>query len=155
MKTEYILGIAEALDLKSEVFDFIQEHVMCYDNIKSIGILVEDWYEQQGFYEHGEKVIALMQHLDESYADCNEYVVTGRWKVLTDSEAEEAWNTTTDDYIEECILPEMPDRHHQYYDSEKFKRDARIDGRGVLAPEDGCEYEEYVGGTYYFLYQQN
>ena len=52
------------------------------------------------------------------------------WLVLDDSEADERWEEELDWYIEECIMPEIPKYLQWYFDEEKWKNDARNDGRG-------------------------
>lgn len=78
-----------------------------------------------------------------------------KWLVYTDEEADDAWEEELDNYIEEYILPEIPESYRYYFDDEKWKRDARMDGRGhSLSHHDGVEHEESVNGTYYYLYRQ-
>ena len=76
--------------------------------------------------------------------------------VLTDDEADEKWDEELDYYLEECIYPEIPEHLRGYFDDEAWKEDARMDGRGhTLSSYDGCEYEEKINGTWYFIYRQN
>ena len=76
--------------------------------------------------------------------------------VVTDSEADDLWEEDLDNYIEECVLCELPERYQMYFDNEAFKRDCRYDGRAhSLARYDGNEYEERVNGTTYYIYRQN
>lgn len=79
----------------------------------------------------------------------------GEYMVLTDSEAEDAFDAELESYIDECVLTEMPEQYHQYFDREKWKRDAQMDGRGCLASYDGEEREEQVDGHWYFIYRVN
>ena len=76
--------------------------------------------------------------------------------MLTDDEADDRWEEELQMYIDECIIPELPDFAARYFDEEAWKRDARFDGRGhSIARYDGCENEEEVNGTWYFIYRQN
>lgn len=114
-----------------------------------------------------EKILALAQHLeiardDEdiltiSDAGDNRYQYGHReYLVLTDSEADDAWDKELENYIEECILPELPEHLQSYFDNEAWKRDARIDGRGhSLSPYDSNEYDATVEGTDYYIYRLN
>lgn len=79
------------------------------------------------------------------------------WRVLTDAEADAAWDADLENYIDECIIPELPENMVQYFDSEKWKRDARMDGRGhSLSGYDGNEYEaEGPDGVTYYIYRMN
>lgn len=74
--------------------------------------------------------------------------------VVTDDEAEELWEQDLENYLEECIYPEIPEIARNYFDAESWKRDARYDGRAhSLARYDGNE--EYItvyyndGGTFF------
>jgi hypothetical protein len=76
------------------------------------------------------------------------------YMVLTDSEADDAEDEALNNYLEECVYPELPDHLSCYFDDEAWKRDARMDGRGhLLATYDGNEYEETVEGTTYYIYR--
>jgi hypothetical protein len=81
----------------------------------------------------------------------------GEYRVLTDSEADEAADLELEDYIEECILPECPTVVAQYFDRDSWKRDALLsDGRGhTIASYDGAEECETVDGVDYFIYRVN
>lgn len=72
--------------------------------------------------------------------------------VLTDEEADEEEDRQLDNYIDECL--EIPNNIRPYFDEESWKQDARMDGRGhILSSYDGCEYEEEVEGTHYYIYR--
>ena len=112
-----------------------------------------------------EKIQALAQNLDlteeekeEIREESNSLFVYGdqEYNVYTDEEADEAWEEELNMYIDECILPEIPDYLRNYFDEEAWKSDARIDGRGhAIARYDGYEDFEEVEGTYYYIYRQN
>ena len=97
------------------------------------------------------------QELRESSYDENiiEYY-NEEYEVLTDSEADDRWDDELNNYIDECILPELPDHLQNYFDEEEWKRDARFDGRGhAISRYDGREEEIKINGTWYFIYRQN
>jgi hypothetical protein len=76
--------------------------------------------------------------------------------VLTDSEADDKWEESLNSYLEECIYPELTGVLCNYFDDEKWKKDARYDGRGhSLSTYDGNEYEELVNGTTYYIFRIN
>lgn len=78
------------------------------------------------------------------------------YEVLTDEEADQRWEEELDSYIEDCILPELPERMRFYFDDERWKRDARFDGRGhSIARFDGEENEETIDGETFYIYRQN
>lgn len=72
----------------------------------------------------------------------------GDYSVLTDSEADDAWEESIDNYIDECILPELPLSYRGYFDRKQFHYDAQMDGRAhSLSMYDGIEHE--LEGDYY------
>jgi hypothetical protein len=84
--------------------------------------------------------------------------------VLTDEEADEKWEESLDNYIEECITPEIDKiaegqgnlSYYIKFDKEMWKRDARFDGRGhSLSSYDGNENEETVNGQTFYIYRLN
>lgn len=79
---------------------------------------------------------------------------TSDWLVYTDSEADDAWDESLENYIDECL--EIPASMRNYFDRESWKSDARMDGRGhCLSGYNGHEEEQQVNGTTYYLYRQN
>jgi hypothetical protein len=68
---------------------------------------------------------------------------SGTWRVLTDDEADKAM----EDCLEEALQDEemVPGSDSPYFDRERWKSDARQDGRGhCLSSRDGEENEETV-----------
>ena len=58
-------------------------------------------------------------------------------------------------YIEESVLPEIPEYLQPYFDEERFKDDCKQDGRGhSLNHYDGNELEIEFDGTNYYAYRQ-
>jgi hypothetical protein len=107
-----------------------------------------------------EAIEALARHLECEVDDLSEerhecYGMTvyshgnAEYAVGTDSEADEAWDQSLDSYIDDCIMPEIKDKTlARYFDTEAWKSDARMDGRGhSLASYDGDEIE--LDGDFY------
>jgi hypothetical protein len=92
---------------------------------------------------------------DDKQVDVEEYDErTSDWLVYTDSEADDAWDESLENYIDECL--EIPQSMRNYFDRESWKSDARMDGRGhCLSGHNGHEEEQQVNGTTYYLYRQN
>ncbi len=66
-----------------------------------------------------------------------------RYIVATDSEADDLWDEDLDNFINECVLSELPERYRDFFDRERFKEYCRSDGRAhTLARYDG--HENYV-----------
>ena len=94
-----------------------------------------------------------LDNIIEDYNNTYSYG-NGEYLVLTDSEADEEEDERLNNYLEECIMPEIPEHLQNYFDDEAWKRDARMDGRGqIISTYDGCEYEETVEGTTYYIYR--
>ena len=73
-----------------------------------------------------------------------------------DDEANEAWDESLDSYLDECVLHDLPELAQSYFDREKWKRDARHDGRGhSLNSYDGSEYEVEMAGKTWLIYRTN
>ncbi len=107
---------------------------------------------------------ALAQHLDEkldalevsSYSDTTFEDGRAEYMVLTDDEADEKWDEYLENYIDECILYELPENLRFYFDREAWKSDARIDGRAhCLSIYDGNEWDEEVDGETFYIYRTN
>lgn len=109
------------------------EHLECEPDEVSVGVSGPLYGEGQG-YEYGRE----------------------EWAVLSEEEAEAAWEESLDNYLDECILPELAEPMRTYFDRDAWKRDARHDGRGhCLSGYDGNEHEVHLAGTWYFLYRLN
>ena len=76
------------------------------------------------------------------------------YAVMTDREANQAWDEALDSYIDECM--EIPESVLPYFDDEKWKRDAKMDGRGhSLNFYDGGEEEANINDVDYYIYRRN
>lgn len=109
--------------------------------------------------DNEEKKLALAKHLecepDELTEESSDHygmaiysLGSQEYSVGTDDEADSAWDQELDNYIEECIEPELEKvavgnlAAYIKFDSEMWKRDARHDGRGhTLSRYDGEEIE--------------
>lgn len=116
-----------------------------------------DEYTEEEIAE--EKQSAIDEIKDELNSITNEYDNTysyysEEYIVATDEEADEIADEYLDNYIDECL--EIPDNIRPYFDEEKWKNDARMDGRGhIISTYDGCEDYEDVNGTTYYIYRTN
>lgn len=78
----------------------------------------------------------------------------GEYRVLTDSERDDAISEALDSYLNDCILPELPEVAQNYFDRDAWKRDSEHDGAGhILSSYDGEEHEEKIDGEWYFIYR--
>jgi hypothetical protein len=80
----------------------------------------------------------------------------GEYRVLTDEEADAAWDEYLESYLDDCVLSELPELARNYFDAEKWKRDAQFDGRGhCLSPYDGNEHEIKIDDEWIYIYRTN
>lgn len=113
-------------------------------------------------FDNPTKVRALAAYLDVHFStiteDGNDYTAQGiTYQVLTDSEANDAWDEELENYLDEVVLPELPENARQYFDRERWKEDAQDDGRGhALGRYDGEEIDLQDPETeeYFYAYRE-
>jgi len=114
-------------------------------------------------FNEPDKVRALADFLDVHFSIIeedgdDEYTAEGtRYLVLTDEEADDAWDKELDNYLEEIIYPELPDNIRNYFDDNRWKEDAKTDGRGhSLGRYDGEEHKikDPESGELFYVYRQ-
>ena len=120
------------------------------------------------------KVIALAQFLnvqpgsvnepDDGQDACTAFTADGEpgeYLVLTDAEADRMCDEQLEQYIDDCIMTELPEAYRGYFDADAWKRDAKLsDGRGhTIASYDSEEHEEQVltpeGKVWFYIYRVN
>jgi hypothetical protein len=149
-------------------FYAIPDNVPLDDNEKPIFLYAdceeapEGWVYLDDDEDTAERMLALRISEDDfdsdfTYVDGSTLTLGKReYLVVTDEEADELWDQDLDHYLEECVLHELPEAAQMYFDREKWKRDARMDGRGhSLNRYDGNEESEDIGGVTYYIYRQS
>jgi len=111
---------------------------------------------------YSDRIIALSQHLEVEPDELNETSYNEQiieygnqeYLVVDDSEADDAWDEDLENFIDDCVLYEIPEQYRKYFDHEAF---CRIDGRAhsLSGYGGGGEDCETVDGTEYFIYRQN
>ena len=112
-----------------------------------------------------DKIIALAIHLElekteiseiEEVDDDNYAYGNNEYLVLDDYDANVLHEDYLEQYIQDYVLPEIPEAYRYYFDEKSFIEDCKQDGRGYnLASYDGEEYEINVNGTDYYIYRTN
>ena len=115
-------------------------------------------------FNESEKVQALAKFLDcpptiieESSYNDNIFSAEGSdWLVVDDDEADEMLEEDLENYVDDCILPEIDTMWHEYFNKEKWVQDTMaLDERGSsLNRYDGIEHRVDFGKETYFIYQQ-
>lgn len=103
---------------------------------------------------------ALDEQIRQTPYDNDVYEVDGEdgeYRVLTSAERDEAIEQAIESYIDECILPELPEAYRNYFDSAAWKRDVLLGGEGdsMIAPYDGSAHEECIDGEWYYIIRVN
>lgn len=92
------------------------------------------------------------KEIEQGYDEDTFEYFGSEYKVYTDSEADDAFENYIDQYIDDCVLHEIPESYRQYFDRQAFTKDCEYDGRGhFLAGYDGVENEQ----DGYYIYQTN
>lgn len=157
---EKLLALAQHLELKHLVWDDeIYYNVSLEDFNAQSGANYEDVadmpYPNKPFLKYLEN--EGIKFSDEVEVNGNYYTFEGEeYLICTDDEADTYWDEDLENYIDECILPEIPERYRGYFDKAAFKSDCEVDGRGhSLASYDGVENEVKIDDTWYYLYRTN
>jgi len=79
------------------------------------------------------------------------WTVGGEYRVMTGSGLETAIDEALDQYLDDCVLADLPESARWYFDRDKWKDDARMDGAGhILGSYDGNELEVHVDDVGWF-----
>lgn len=164
MEIEKILALAQHLDIEyclwneqyftgisQEEIDEKEEELLSDERLsrEEINKILQKWIDEECTLLEDEFKVS-------SYDDNRVEYGKQEYLVCTDSEADDLWEESLDSYLEECIYPELQGNLKHYFDNEQWKRDARMDGRGhSLSGYDGCENEEKIEDTWYYIYRTN
>ena len=132
---------------------------------KALNVVIAELLENDGIEDDDEKrcLIAVAWHREQGNntgpTDCSvkygDIIKVGgeEYRVLDESDKETAWEESLESSLDECV--EGSDG--PYFNREKWKRDARIDGAGQsLSSYDGEENEFRTDGDeWWFLYRVN
>jgi hypothetical protein len=142
MKTKKITPAKKIAETNTEAFDVFTNPAKAIALANHLGINIDE----DGASE-----------LTESRYDSDIFEYGDQeYRVLTNDEADDANDESIESYIDDCILPELPEQYRRYFDNEAFKADARNDGRGHnLATYDGHENYKNVNGVTYYIYRTN
>ncbi len=81
----------------------------------------------------------------------------GEYAVLDSDERDRAVRAACESYIDECILPEIPEVYRNYFDSAAWIRDVRLSGDddSMISPYDRCVNEQCINGVWYYVIRTN
>ena len=117
-----------------------------------------EWDSKQWVvFEYFNEDVTLVEDISDLDIDTDEFDINGETVLcLTDSEADDRWEEELDHYIDDCILPDIPEWVRNYFDEEKWKDDARFNGRGeAISRYDGRENEIKVDDEWFYIYRMD
>jgi hypothetical protein len=108
------------------------------------------------------RVMVLVEHLGVDPNDVDEldnnlfHADGGDYLVYTDDEADEQAEDAIHETIDDCVLPEIPECYHPYFDREQYVQDMITnEGRGPSLATDGYEHEITINGEDFYIYRAN
>lgn len=125
-------------------------------NARELAEKMNEWDSKQwAVFEYCGEVLDFVDDISDLDIDTDEFDINGETILcLTDSEADARWEEELDHYIDDCVLPEIPEYLRNYFDEERWKDDARDDGRGwAIAKYDGDEHVIEVDGEWFYIYR--
>lgn len=142
-----------------DAFNLLVENGLPIETVKSV---VDVLLENGGIDDYDDlKPLLLFNHLDcgtsdievSSYDDCVYTAGGGEYLVVDEYERDRRWDESLDSYLDEgCV----EGANSPYFNTEAWKRDARMDGAGhALASYDGNEQEYNVNGSWFYIYRLN
>ena len=154
MTSDQITSIIEAFDHTAEYFVWQGENAtldMDEDDRleKYYETVIPDVIDDDEDYE---KILALMEHTGDTWDECDSNI-GDKYTVFTDAEAEKEFVERTDSRMND-VMDEIPTHLRQYFDREAYISDNFDDRGSELSSYDGCENEETINGTTYYIYKQ-
>ena len=132
------------------------------DKMKAVAVTLRDSGDFDSFQDSDFADLPIICGLFEFdvWQDVRAYETTEHgymtYAVMTDSEANDEWDESLDNYLDECVLSDLPEYARMYFDFEKWKDDAKMDGRGhSLNHYDGGEEEANINDVDYYIYRRN
>ena len=156
MTSDQIESIIDYFELSAEYFVWqIENANSIMDNDERLQLYYESVILPDNLYGDAdyEKVLALMQHDDCDWADAKSKIDNGDYKVFTDDEAEKEFEKSIENSVDD-VMREIPEHLQQYFDRDEYISENFNDRGAQLNYYDGCEYEETVNGTTYYIYKQ-
>ena len=156
MTSDQIESIIDYFELSSEYFVWQMENAnSTMDNDERLQLYYESVILPDNLYGDAdyEKVLALMQHDDCDWADAKFKIDKEYYKVLDDAEAQKEFEKSVEYFVDD-VMSEIPEHLRQYFDEKSYIEDNLNDRGSQLNHYDGCEYEEEVNGTTYYIYKQ-
>lgn len=129
--------------LKDYTLENLKENCAAEDlDFNDLAEKMQNWdVKQWAVFKYENEDLDLVNDISELEIETDEISINGDdLLILTDSEADDREEEELDSYIDDCIIPELPECYQNYFDYDAWKRDAHFDGRGhIIARYDGNE----------------
>ncbi len=148
-----------AIQWKVELLKVAQEDMLLPDEYSDNALAFMSWliYNDELNTEDYEDIEELLNDITENGNYFEHSAASGEYRILTDTEADEAWNESIDSYIDDCILPDVPENVKDYLDIDRMANDIQREGsRGQqLNYYDGYEHDIEFNGCTFYIYRTN
>jgi hypothetical protein len=91
-----------------------------------------------------ENLISGIEISDIEEISEDEFIVDGEtWRIMSEPDYQVYSDEIINEYIDECVLPEIPEYLQSYFDADAYIRDIDYAGDrdGLVAPHDGVVYQ--------------
>jgi len=140
------------------ILEYNQDAYFVFNGVAYLGDFDEIEMQYSDLEESTKNEVDLETYIIDNCEVVEDYEEHGDYLVCTNDEADELWDESLENYIDECIISELPKQYQNYFDREGWKSDARFDGRGhSLSSYDGCENEYNIDsfGETLYVYRIN
>ena len=154
MTSDQIQSIIDNFDLQADYFIWQGKNATpdMDDDARLQAYYSTELLDVASQYEDDEKILALMENTGYDWYSA-EAAIDTKYKVFTDEEADKAYTAGIDTNLDD-IIDQIPKHLQQYFDREAYIFDNISDRGSLLNSYDGCEYEETINGTTYYIYKQ-
>lgn len=154
MTSKQLQSIYDDLDLSANYFTWCMGTTKS-DN-KTIIDFVEVYIETELYGNNYEEcVLALMEHTGMGWSDAYTAIEKDDYFVADDEDANKEAQDYAEGYLEDIVLPEIPNHLQQYFNTDDWISDYLDEGRGhILSHWDGTEQEEIINNTTYYIYRR-
>ena len=148
-------SIIDYFELEPQFFTWCINNGKDLDKLDKLKIFTIEYikeYMYELYYE--ERLLALMKFTGLGYKEAYNIIDTDYF-VGDDRNADNEAKEYANNYLDNIVLPEIPEYHHNYFNDSEWIDDYLAEGRGpILATYDGQENYETINDTIYYIYKQ-
>ena len=80
---------------------------------------------------------------------------SAEYAIVPEADIDDAFKEYAEQYVDDCILPTMPESTRRYFDMEAFIEDLQVDGYGIMSSYDGNYEEITVNEKTWYVFRLN